>query len=268
VHYVCAVQESDARSQNYKFTGKERDSESNLDEFGARYYASTMGRFMTPDWAARPTAVPYAVFGDPQSLNLYTFVRNDPVSRADADGHCDWEQETPCDPQGPALTQQKDQQKQAEQTTTQNKSWWQKFTGIFYAKASVSAGLEVGAEVHLGKARSPLKIGGKAGADVKSTMTVTTEGTTVSATKEAQVGLNVGKFIVGPQTSTEDVTVKNGEPLANHEVEKSSSLGLGTEKAEATLSKGDVGVGAEVDAVFISVGIELGVNFDKVRNLF
>jgi RHS repeat-associated protein len=33
----------------YKFTGKERDTESNLDEFGARYYASTMGRFMTPD---------------------------------------------------------------------------------------------------------------------------------------------------------------------------------------------------------------------------
>jgi RHS repeat-associated protein len=29
----------------YKFTGKERDSESGLDNFGARYYASTMGRF-------------------------------------------------------------------------------------------------------------------------------------------------------------------------------------------------------------------------------
>src|SRR5258708_11179964 len=42
---------------------------------------------MTPDWAARPTAVPYAVFGDPQSLNLYGSVRNDPVSRADLDGH-------------------------------------------------------------------------------------------------------------------------------------------------------------------------------------
>jgi RHS repeat-associated protein len=72
----------------YKFTGKERDSESNLDNFGARYFTSTMGRFMTPDWAARPTAIPYAVFGDPQSLNLYGYVRNDPVSRADADGHC------------------------------------------------------------------------------------------------------------------------------------------------------------------------------------
>jgi RHS repeat-associated protein len=73
---------------HYMFTGKERDSESALDNFGARYYTSNTGRFMTPDWAARPTAVPYAMFGDPQSLNLYNYVRNDPVSRADADGHC------------------------------------------------------------------------------------------------------------------------------------------------------------------------------------
>ena len=72
---------------HYKFTGKERDSESGLDNFGARYFTSSLGRFMTPDWATRPTAVPYAVFGDPQSLNLYTYVRNDPVTRADADGH-------------------------------------------------------------------------------------------------------------------------------------------------------------------------------------
>ncbi|MGA9043135.1 MAG: RHS repeat-associated core domain-containing protein [Terriglobales bacterium] len=74
-------------NQNYKFTGKERDAESGLDNFGARYDSSTLGRFMTPDWAARPTTVPYAVFGDPQSLNLYGYVRNDPVSRVDADGH-------------------------------------------------------------------------------------------------------------------------------------------------------------------------------------
>ena len=53
------------------FTGKERDSESGLDEFGARYYASPLGRFMTPDWATKPTDVPYANFGNPQSLNLY-----------------------------------------------------------------------------------------------------------------------------------------------------------------------------------------------------
>ena len=42
----------------YKFTGKERDVESGLNYFGARYYASNMGRFMSPDWASNPQAVP------------------------------------------------------------------------------------------------------------------------------------------------------------------------------------------------------------------
>jgi RHS repeat-associated protein len=74
-------------SQNYKFTGKERDSESGLDYFGARYYSSSLGRFMTPDWAAKPTAVPYAHFGNPQSLNLYSCVENNPLSTTDPDGH-------------------------------------------------------------------------------------------------------------------------------------------------------------------------------------
>jgi RHS repeat-associated protein len=70
------------------FTGKERDSESGLDNFGARYYGSSLGRFVTPDWAAKPVSVPYAEFGDPQSLNLYGYVRNNPLNRVDADGHC------------------------------------------------------------------------------------------------------------------------------------------------------------------------------------
>jgi RHS repeat-associated protein len=74
---------------HYKFMGKERDGESNLDDFGARYYSSSLGRSMTPDWSDRATAVRYAAFGDPQSLNLYGFVKNDPVSRVDADGHVD-----------------------------------------------------------------------------------------------------------------------------------------------------------------------------------
>jgi RHS repeat-associated protein len=60
----------------HKFTGKERDSESGLDNFGARYFGSGMGRFMTPDWSAKPQGVPYAVLDDPQSLNLYAYVRN------------------------------------------------------------------------------------------------------------------------------------------------------------------------------------------------
>jgi RHS repeat-associated protein len=70
------------------FTGKERDVETGLDYFGARYYSSGLGRFITPDWAAKPAAVPYAALGDPQSLNLYMYVRNIPTSQIDRDGHC------------------------------------------------------------------------------------------------------------------------------------------------------------------------------------
>ncbi len=70
------------------FTGKERDAESGLDNFGARYMASTMGRFMSPDWSAAPKSVPYADFGNPQSLNLYSYVKNNPVTSTDPDGHC------------------------------------------------------------------------------------------------------------------------------------------------------------------------------------
>src|SRR6202034_563131 len=75
-------------AQNYKFTGKERDTESGLDYFGARHYVSSMGRWMVPDWAAKPTAVPYAIFGNPQSLNLYGYVGNNPLFHFDPDGHC------------------------------------------------------------------------------------------------------------------------------------------------------------------------------------
>ena len=75
--------------QNYKFTGKERDAESGLDYCGARYFSSITSRWLTPDWSATPTAVPYADFSDPQSLNQYGYVRNNPMSHADLDGHCD-----------------------------------------------------------------------------------------------------------------------------------------------------------------------------------
>ncbi len=69
-------------------TGKERDSESGLDYFGARYYLSALGRFTTADWSAKPEAVPYAKFDNPETLNLYAYVGNSPLSLTDADGHC------------------------------------------------------------------------------------------------------------------------------------------------------------------------------------
>ena len=71
--------------QNYKFTGKERDSESGLDNFGARYNASTMGRFMTPDPllnSGRP--------GNPQTWNRYAYVLNNPLRFTDPSGLWEW----------------------------------------------------------------------------------------------------------------------------------------------------------------------------------
>jgi RHS repeat-associated protein len=72
------------------FSGKERDAV-NIDNFGARYYSSPQGRFMTPDWAVRPEPVPYAQFDNPQTLDLYSYVIGSPVTHADDTGHyhCD-----------------------------------------------------------------------------------------------------------------------------------------------------------------------------------
>jgi len=74
---------SDTCDSHYKFTGKERDSESGLDNFGARYNSSNTGRFMSPD------SVGYTRRADPQRWNLYAYVSNNPLSRTDPDGH-DW----------------------------------------------------------------------------------------------------------------------------------------------------------------------------------
>ena len=68
-------------------TGKERDSESGLDYFGARYYSSAMGRWMSPYWSGATVPVPYANLSNPQSLNLYGYAGNNPLSRFDPDVH-------------------------------------------------------------------------------------------------------------------------------------------------------------------------------------
>jgi RHS repeat-associated protein len=67
---------------NQKFTAKERDNESGLDYFGARYYGSSMGRWMSPD---KPFADQHA--SNPQSWNLYSYVRNNPLSSIDDNGN-------------------------------------------------------------------------------------------------------------------------------------------------------------------------------------
>jgi RHS repeat-associated protein len=64
------------------FTGKERDTESGNDYFGARYYASSMGRFMSPD----PVFATVDRIADPQQWNMYAYAGNNPLMNTDPSG--------------------------------------------------------------------------------------------------------------------------------------------------------------------------------------
>src|SRR5580658_434889 len=71
----------------HRFSNKELDPMTGNDFFLARYYSPYFGRFLSPDWSAKATPVPYATFADPQSLNLYAYVRNNPLNAVDPTGH-------------------------------------------------------------------------------------------------------------------------------------------------------------------------------------
>jgi RHS repeat-associated protein len=79
----------------HHFTGKERDAESGNDYFNARYFGSSMGRFMSPDplpWISwqdgdkdeRARFEDY--IANPQNFNLYAYVRNNPLIYTDPTG--------------------------------------------------------------------------------------------------------------------------------------------------------------------------------------
>jgi RHS repeat-associated protein len=69
----------------YKFTGKELDSETNLQYYGARYYDNIKGRFISVD----PAVIyqPDSFLADPQQLNSYAYARNNPVVLIDPTGN-------------------------------------------------------------------------------------------------------------------------------------------------------------------------------------
>jgi len=77
-----SIPATNAVNVRFKFTGKERDNESGLDNFGARYMAGTMERFMSAD----PFTVTPGRVIDPQQLNLYANVRNNPLTHIDPTG--------------------------------------------------------------------------------------------------------------------------------------------------------------------------------------
>ena len=116
---------TDTCDSHFKFTGKERDSESGWDNFGARYNASSLGRFMTPDSPS------YSNHKNPQSWNLYAYSLNNPVTFRDADGHkIDCLNNTQqCQADAAAAT---GNAQAASQVTTQTTTTQHSFLGLFH----------------------------------------------------------------------------------------------------------------------------------------
>ena len=89
---------SNSCSTSYKFTGYERDAEtaygtsSGNDYAFARYFNARLGRFMSGDPLDGDIS-------DPQTLNKYAYVRNNPVNLIDPTGSCGQEPNDPCPPQ-------------------------------------------------------------------------------------------------------------------------------------------------------------------------
>jgi len=65
-----------------RFTSKERDEETGLDYFGARYFSGVQGRFTSADAPFADQQIP-----DPQSWNLYGYARNNPHKYVDPSGN-------------------------------------------------------------------------------------------------------------------------------------------------------------------------------------
>ncbi|MDM7997908.1 MAG: RHS repeat-associated core domain-containing protein [Acidobacteriota bacterium] len=76
-----------------KFTGKERDAETGLDFFGARYFSSPQGRFTSTDPLNIPNLQRVApqkfgkVIANPQNWNGYAYAHSNPLRNADPDGY-------------------------------------------------------------------------------------------------------------------------------------------------------------------------------------
>jgi RHS repeat-associated protein len=84
--YSVGCPSSAAFRNGDKFTGKQRDYESGLDYFGARYLGggNNLGRFMTPD----PAGSDAADLSTPQTWNMYAYTRNNPTTFTDPNGLC------------------------------------------------------------------------------------------------------------------------------------------------------------------------------------
>ena len=215
-----------------KFTGKRRDAESQLDYFGARYYSNAYGRFLSPDWSASPKQVPYADFGDPQSMNLYGYVRNLAVVRFDIDGHQD-----------------------------DKKQPWQRFSlamkNLFSFKTETGVGVKVGGSI------GGLKVSGGSGVvtEVK-TYPLGDHPTEVKSKAESSVQVKIGTGSVELKSKAE-MDPKSGD------LSTSTELKIGVESSEHTESSISTDheislIGGTVELGPLGGGAEVIMNTDQL----
>jgi RHS repeat-associated protein len=84
---MCKERAAACETVALKAICNDRNAETGLDYFGARYFSRAQGRFTSPDWSERPQPIPYADLSNPQTLNLYSYVINNPLNRIDPLGH-------------------------------------------------------------------------------------------------------------------------------------------------------------------------------------
>ncbi|KMQ50390.1 putative insecticidal toxin protein [Chitinispirillum alkaliphilum] len=77
--FTCGTSQKEVKLKEYRYTGKERDEATGLYYYGARYYAAWLGRWLSADPA-----------GPVDGLNLYEYVRGNPVGLVDPDGRESW----------------------------------------------------------------------------------------------------------------------------------------------------------------------------------
>jgi hypothetical protein len=176
---------------------------------------------MTPDWSSRATAVPYAVFGDPQSLNLYGYVRNDPITRADADGHggndCPTENGSACQHNmDPSLVNQN--QNPAQNTESSKKTgFWSRLgqhLGNLFSGHSWNYGMRESVTTRMvtGEVREPNPV---------ATAVADTMGVATAVTKNTPLGIASSAVSIANDRSTSNVALTVGSTLLPYVVEGS-----------------------------------------------
>ena len=78
------------KENDMRFVGKEKDKETGLQYFGARYMKDEIGRFISPDPIGpvdpRTSKTNYKLLLNPQRLNRYSYALNNPYRYVDPDG--------------------------------------------------------------------------------------------------------------------------------------------------------------------------------------